>query len=193
MNDKSIDKRERNMVSIIFGAGLILLGILFLIGRFVGSFFHVDIGHFAWPFFIILPGLFLFLISFALERKAGLSVAMLGGMVATSGAILLVQNTFDLYASWAYAWALVAPTSAGLAMLVYGGLRGMSEQVKRGLNLTVVGLAIFVIAGFFFEMVIGLNGFHFAAAWLCWPAMLIGLGIILLGSSLLPRRKQAAD
>ena len=193
MNDKSIDKRERNMVSIIFGAGLILLGILFLIGRFVESFFHFDLGHYAWPFYIILPGVFLFLISFALERKAGLSVAMLGGMVTTSGAILLVQNTFDLYASWAYAWALVAPTSAGLAMLVYGGLRGMSEQVKRGLNLTVVGLAIFVIAGFFFEMVIGLNGFHFAGAWLCWPAMLIGLGIILLGSSLLPRRKQASE
>ena len=190
MDEQSIKKGGANMVSIILGAGLILLGILFLFGRFLGTFFNFDLGHYGWPMFIILPGLFFFIISFAMERRAGLPFAMLGGMVTTTGIILAVQNIFDLYASWAYAWALVAPTSAGLAMLVYGGLRGMNEQVQRGLRLAGIGLAIFIFAGFFFELVIGLNGFHFAAAWLCWPALLIGLGAILLVSNLLPRRNR---
>jgi hypothetical protein len=47
---------------------------------------------------------------------------------------------------------------------------------------------MFVIGGFFFELVIGINGFNFGASWLCWPALLIGLGVVLLLTNLLPRR-----
>jgi hypothetical protein len=47
---------------------------------------------------------------------------------------------------------------------------------------------MFVIGGFFFEMVIGINGLNFGVSWLCWPALLIGLGVILLLSNLLPQR-----
>jgi hypothetical protein len=130
---------------------------------------------------------FLFLFSFALEPRAGILPAIFGGMITTVGTILLIQNTFDLFASWAYAWALVAPTSIGLAKLVYGSLRGLDDQVKSGLRLAGIGFAIFVFGAFFFELVIGLNGLRFGAAWLCWPALLIGLGIVLLLSSLLPR------
>jgi hypothetical protein len=190
MNDKLTNKSGNNIASIVLGAIFILLGILFLIGRYIGTLFHFDIGHFTWPFFIILPGLLLFLAAFALERRSGIALAIFGGMVSTTGVILLIQNTFDLYASWAYAWALVAPTSVGLAKLIYGALRGMGDQVRSGLNLTGIGLAIFVIGGAFFELVIGIDGFRFAAAWLCWPALLIGLGVILLVSNLLPRRNQ---
>lgn len=191
MNDKSINKPNSSVFSILLGASLILLGILFLIGRYVGTLFNFDFGHYTWPFFIIMPGLLLFLASFAFERQAGIPLAIFGGMVSMTGFILLIQNTFDLYASWAYAWALIAPTSVGLAKLTYGVLRGLGDQVKSGLNLTGIGLAIFVIAGAFFELVIGINGFHFEAAWLCWPSLLIVLGVFLLISNLLPRRNRA--
>lgn len=188
MSDQPSFKFSSNIVSTLVGVSLILLGILFLIGRYIGTRFGIDFGHYTWPFFIITPGVFLFMASFAFERRTGMILAMVGGMVATTGSILLIQNTFDLFASWAYAWALVAPTSIGLAKLVYGGLRGLQDQVKSGMNLIGVGLAIFVFGGFFFELGIGISGFHFGAAWLCWPGLLIGLGIVLLLSSLMPRR-----
>lgn len=193
MTDKPASKLGSTIVSTLLGASLILFGILFLIGRYVGAWFDIDLGHYTWPFFIVTPGLLLFMASFAVERRAGLILAIIGGIVATTGAILLVQNTFDLFASWAYAWALVAPTSIGLAKLIYGGLRGLGDEVKSGLNLTGIGLAIFVIAGLFFELGIGISGFRFGAAWLCWPGLLIGLGIVLLLSNWLPRRNHLSD
>jgi hypothetical protein len=188
MNDKPAYKLNSNLVSTLLGAILILLGILFLAGRYVSALLDFDLGHYAWPFFIIIPGLLIFMASFAFERRAGIPMAMFGGMVTTAGGILMLQNIFDLYASWAYAWALVAPTSVGLAKLVYGALRGLGDEVKSGLTLSGIGFAMFVIGGFFFEVVIGINGFGFGAAWQCWPGLLIGLGIILLLSNLLPRR-----
>jgi hypothetical protein len=193
MGNKPIDKVVSNTVRTLLGVTLILLGILFLIGRYVGTRFDFDFGHYTWPFFIIIPGLLLFMASFAVERRKGTTLAIFGGMVTTTGGILLIQNTLDLYATWAYAWALVAPTSIGLAKLIYGSLRGLEDQVKGGLNLAGVGLAIFILGGFFFELGIGLSGFRFGAAWLCWPALLIGLGIALLVTSLLPRRNLASN
>jgi len=188
MNDKSTSKLSSNIVSAVLGAILILLGILFLIGRYVSVLFNFDVGHYAWPFFIIIPGLLMFLTSFAFERRSGVALAMFGGMVTTTGVILFVQNVFDLYASWAYAWALIAPTSIGLAKLIYGTLRGLGDEVRSGLTMSGIGFAMFIIGGFFFELVIGINGFRFGANWLCWPALLIGLGVVLLLSNFLPRR-----
>jgi hypothetical protein len=188
MDNKPVYTLSSKIVTGLLGAGLILLGILFLIGRYVRIAFDFDIGHYAWPFIIIVPGLLLFLSSFVFERRAGVTMAIFGAMVSMAGLILLVQNTFDIFASWAYAWALVAPTSFGLAKLVYGALRGMRDEVKSGLSLAGIGFAMFVVGGFFFEMVIGINGFHFGLSWLCWPALLIGLGVILLLVNLLPRR-----
>jgi hypothetical protein len=190
MNDKLTYTNRSNIVRMTVGIGLILLGILFLVGRYVGARFDIDFGHYTWPFFIITPGVFLFLISFTPEPRPGIILAVVGAMLTTIGTILLIQNAFDLFASWAYAWALVAPTSIGLAKLVYGGIRGLRDQVKSGVRLAGIGLAIFVFGAFFFELAIGLNGFRFGAAWLCWPALLIGLGIALLLSNLLPRRNR---
>ena len=188
MNDKPTYKVDLNTVRLLVGAGLILLGILFLTGRYLGTRFNIDFGHYTWPFFVITPGLFLFVAAFMFERRAGIILAVIGVMVMMVGTILLVQNTFDLFASWAYAWSLVAPTSIGLAKLVYGSVRGLQDQVKSGMKFAGVGLAIFVVGALFFEVGIGISGFRFGAAWFCWPALLIGSGIALLLSSLLPRR-----
>jgi hypothetical protein len=188
MDNKPVGALNSKILTSLFGASLILLGILFLMGRLVSTFFHFDIGHFAWPFFIIIPGVLLFLAAFVFEKRTGITLAMFGAMVTTTGGILFVQNVFDLYASWAYAWALIAPMSVGLAKLIYGALRGLGDEVRSGLILSAIGFAMFVIGGFFFELVIGINGFHFGVSWLCWPALLIGLGVVLLLANLLPRR-----
>ena len=81
MSDKPTYKIDQNVVRILVGVGFILLGILFLVGRSVGAWFDIDFGHYNWPFFIIAPGVFLFIASFAFERRAGIILAIVGGMV----------------------------------------------------------------------------------------------------------------
>ena len=122
-----------------------------------------------------------------------MGLAMFGGMVTMTGVILMIQNLFDLYATWAYAWALIAPTSMGLAKLLYGALRGLGDEVKNGLAMAGVGAVIFLVAGAFFELVIDLNGFGLNVSWLCWPALLIGGGIITLIVNLIPRGNSSSE
>lgn len=186
-------KLDSNIVGTLTGAALILLGILFLVGRFVISVFDFDLGHYAWPFFIIIPGVLMFLGAFMLERQAGVTLAMFGGMVVMTGSILMIQNIFDLYATWAYAWALIAPTSMGLAKLLYGALRGLGDEVKNGLAMAGVGAVIFVVAGAFFELIIGINGLSMNVSWLCWPTLLIGAGVLTLIVNLIPRRNSSSQ
>lgn len=193
MNDKPVNKLGSNMAGALAGAILILLGIAFLMVRFILSIFDFDLGHFAWPLFIIVPGVLMFLSAFVLERQAGVTLAMFGGMVATTGGILMIQNMFDLYASWAYAWALIAPTSIGLSKLLYGAVRGLGDEVKNGLAMAGVGAVIFLVAGAFFELILDLDGFGLNVSWLCWPALLIGGGIITLIVNLIPRRNPSSN
>lgn len=193
MNDKPVTKFGSNTVGILMGAILILLGIAFMMVRFIISIFDFDFGHYTWPLFIIIPGVLMFLSAFMLERQAGVTLAMFGGMVAATGGILMIQNIFDLYATWAYAWALIAPTSMGLAKLLYGAVRGLGEEVKNGLAMAGVGVVMFLAAGAFFELVIGLNGFGLNVSWLCWPVLLIGGGIITLIVNLVPRRNSSSQ
>lgn len=193
MNSKPETKLGSNMVGTLMGAILILLGISFLMVRFIISIFDFDLGHYAWPFFIIIPGVLMFLSAFMLERQAGIILAMFGCMVATTGGILMIQNIFDLYASWAYAWALIAPTSIGLSKLIYGAVRGLGDEVKSGLAMAGVGAVIFLVAGAFFELIIDINGFGLNVSWLCWPTLLIGGGIITLIVNLIPRRNPPSN
>ena len=193
MNDKPVIKLGSNMVGTLAGAILILLGIAFLMVRFILSIFDFDFGRYTWPLFIIVPGVLMFLSAFVLERQAGVTLAILGGMVTITGVILMIQNLFDLYATWAYAWALIAPTSMGLAKILYGTLRGLGDEVKNGLAMTGVGAVIFVVAGAFFELIIDINGFGLNVSWLCLPTLLIGGGIITLIVNLIPPRNSSSQ
>lgn len=193
MNNKPETKLGSNMAGTLMGAILILLGISFLMVRFIISIIDFDFGYFTWPFFIIIPGVLMFLSAFILERQAGVTLAIFGGMVTMTGVILMIQNLFDLYATWAYAWALIAPTSMGLAKLLYGTLRGLGDEVTNGLAMTGVGAGIFVVAGAFFELIIDINGFGLNVSWLCLPTLLIGGGIITLIVNLIPRRNSSSQ
>jgi hypothetical protein len=188
MDDKRIYRFGSNQIRMLLGLSLTVVGVLFLIGRTVSSWFDFDFGQYTWPLFIIIPGFLLFVASFGFQPRKGMTFAVIGGGVITTGLILLIQNTYDLYATWAYSWALVFPTSVGITRCLYGNVRGQEDQAKRGLTMAGIGLAIFVFGGFFFELVIGISDLRYGAAWLAWPGLLIGLGIVFLLSSLLPRR-----
>jgi hypothetical protein len=156
------------------GILLIALGLVFLLGQV----FDIHIGRYVWPFMIIVPGVFLFVAALAVEEEVAKALAIVGGIVTMVGTILLVQSFTDLWASWSYAWALVAPTGPGLGLWLLGSVKDRDELVKSGKDLVRVGLVIFVIAAVFFELVIGVSGFGLGRYGL--PLLLILLGLFLL-------------
>jgi len=161
------------------GGLLILLGVVFLVGELL----DIRIGQFLWPFFVIGPGVLLFLLSLTVDDSAGQGLASVGGIVTMVGLLLFYQNLFGHWESWAYAWALVAPTSVGLGLLGYGWLKNKPDARKSGGDMVKIGLSIFVVAGFFFELVIGISGFGLGR--LGWPLLLIALGLFLLARNLI--------
>lgn len=156
------------------GVLLIALGILFL----VGQIFDIHIGRYVWPFMVIVPGVVLFFGALAVEEELAKALAIIGGIVTMVGTILLVQSITDLWASWSYAWALVAPTGPGVSLWLLGVAKDNDELVKSGKDLVRVGLVMFVIAAVFFELVIGVSGFGMGRYGL--PLLLIALGLFLL-------------
>ncbi|OLC56631.1 MAG: hypothetical protein AUH85_05820 [Chloroflexi bacterium 13_1_40CM_4_68_4] len=133
----------------VLGLILIAVGVVFLIGQFA----NIDVGHYGWPFLVIIPGVVLLIAgidggplraqgSLPLRPTAGLVIP--GMIVTTTGLVLLYQNATDHWESWAYAWALVGPAASGVGVALMGVLRGSDTQIRRGLNTAGVGLALFV-------------------------------------------------
>jgi hypothetical protein len=141
---------------------------------------EVDIGSVLWPLWIVVPGVAMLIASFFIPPKGGVGLAIPGAIVTMVGIILWVQATYDLYATWAYAWALVAPTGVGLGMLLYGVVHRDGELVGDGARTTLVGLGLFLGFALFFEGVVGLSGTPIANLDQVLPYAIIGLGILLV-------------
>jgi hypothetical protein len=158
----------------ILGIGLIALGALALIGQIL----QINIGAAIWPFFVILPGTLLFLFALSLEPGFSEPVAMIAGVIAMTGLLLLYQSLTGHWVSWAYGWSLIAPVGAGLGALLYGWLQGRRGAVKTGRTLINIGLVIFVVGLLFFELVLNISGLGWD--FIGWPILFIGLGLIAL-------------
>jgi hypothetical protein len=96
------------------------------------------------------------------------------------GIILLFQNTFDYFQSWAYAWALVFPTSVGVGQIIYGSIKNRADMSATGRQRAGVGIIIFLVLAVFFEFVIGFGGRGIALGGFGWPVVLIVVGAVLL-------------
>ncbi|MCE7990082.1 MAG: hypothetical protein DYG89_53740 [Caldilinea sp. CFX5] len=158
----------------LLGFLMIALGLLFLFGQL----FQINIGVWGWPFFIIVPGVVLFMLGFAGDSPADQPLLIVGSVVTAVGLLLFYQNLTGHWASWAYAWALAAPTAIGLGEMIYGARKGQPAAQRTGQQLATIGLVIFAVGAIFFEVVIGISGFGLGG-W-AWPALLIGLGLFLL-------------
>jgi hypothetical protein len=158
------------------GIVLIVLGGVFLFAISRGSGW----AEAGWPLFVIAPGVALFAVAiFGGKNWSGLAVP--ASIVTTVGAILWSQNMFDLWQTWAYAWALIFPTAIGFGLWVHGMLSGRSDLEHQGRSLLMVGAVMFVGFAAFFEGLLNLSGMSSTiGARYVLPALLIALGAWLV-------------
>ena len=161
---------------LIAGVILVIIGAAVLVTRVV----DLSFGGATWPLWIVVPGVAMLVGSFFIPPRGGLGLAIPGAIVTMVGLILWVQEAYGLYATWAYAWALVAPTAPGLGMLLYGLVQRDGELARDGLRTTLVGLGLFLGFMLFFEGVLGLSGSPIANLDEVLPYALIGLGVLLV-------------
>ena len=165
-----------------FGIGLIVFGLIMLAGRFLG----IPFSEYLWPFIFILPGALLFILAISSERENGEGLAIAGGILGTLGLVFLMQTVTGFWASWAYIWALIAPTSIGLSQVFYGNIKGRDSIVSSGTKLTKVGLTILAVGFIFFELILGISGFGLYNLGLpVFPMILIFIGGFILLRSLI--------
>lgn len=165
----------------VLGIILVVVGCLFLALHVA----DISLGSRAWPLWLIVPGIAMLLGSLAIPARGGLGLGVPGAILATVGGILWVQDTYGVYGTWAYAWALVAPAAPGVAMLLYGGVRGDRDLAADGLRTLLTGLGLFLGFGLFFEGVIGISGHRIENLDQVLPYAVIGLGVLLVVLSLL--------
>jgi len=166
------------------GVLLIVVGGLFLAGEQLNA----DWSRYGWPIFVIVPGLVLLVLGLAIPNEAGLGLAIPGGIIATVGLILAFQDATDTYASWSYAWALIAPGSVGVSLFLYGLLHRRLDLLDAGLRTAAVGLGLFVGFGLFFEDVVGLDDTSRSSVLRdALPFLAIALGAIIVLLNLIPR------
>jgi hypothetical protein len=157
------------------GVVLICIGALYLAAQWFGF----DLGHLGWPFLIIVPGVAL-VGAAALADRSFANLAVPGSMATTTGLLLLVQNTFNLWDTWAYAWSLLI-VGSGLGMVLQGERTDQPRLRASGWRTVQGGVVTFLLFGAFFEVVLNLS--HFADTGLSrfgLPALLIGVGAMCL-------------
>lgn len=183
-SDPGADSRR---ATIVVGVVLIGLGAIFLAERAL----NLDIGRFGWPLFIIVPGIILFAAGLSTGGSDGSGLAVAGGITTMVGLVLAVQNATGLWATWAYAWALVGPGGTGVGLTLYGLLRNRPDDLRNGLRSLAAGIALFVGFGLFFEGVIGLSGEPFLVGSDLLPIGLIAVGVVVLAWSVFSGRRRA--
>jgi hypothetical protein len=163
------------------GAILVVAGIILLVAQLA----DVDVWSLGWPFIIVAVGVGILVFGLVSANDSGMVV---GGTVTTSvGLVLAFQNATGLWATWAYAWALVGPAASGLGLLIYGLRAGDRSDIRNGTWGLLGGLGLFAVGFLFFEGIIGLSGFDFTIAEWVLPALVIGIGVVILGRALVQR------
>ena len=167
--------RRETMIGLI----LIALGALFLLGRVV------DTGRFAWPLFVLVPGVALLAWAFVGRRDAA-GLAVPGSIVTMVGLILFIQNLTNTFETWSYAWALVV-ASVGVGTWLYGVLSEHPARQRDGIRTATIGLALFAGFGIFFQFIIFGD---FLGTWL--GQWLLPLALIAAGAYLLYQQRSGS-
>jgi len=164
-----------NRGAVTLGIVLIVVGALLLVDRVVG----VDLASAGWPLSVVGAGVLVLAWGVSMTGREGVGLAVGGGITTVVGLILAVQNATGLWATWAYAWALVGPGGTGVGLIGFGLTHGDQGLISNGLRSLGSGLALFVAFGLFFEGVIGLSGTPFLTTDI-GPVVLICAGVVVL-------------
>jgi hypothetical protein len=169
--------------AVALGVVLVVVG-LFALGVVL---FGVDLTQYGWPLFVIVPGLTLLVVGF-LGGGQGASVP--GGIVTMLGLVLAYQSSTGDWASWAFAWALIAPGGVGLGLYLQALRDRDPAMLRQGRTLMLVAALIFMIGFVFFESILGISGMDYGIfGKAALPALLIVIGIILLVRSIQRSRR----
>jgi hypothetical protein len=164
--------------SAALGIVLVVVG-LFALGVVV---FGIDLTQYGWPLFVIIPGLTLLVVGFL---GGGVGASVPGGIVTMLGLVLAYQSSTGDWASWAFAWALVAPFGVGLGLYLQALRDRDPGLLRRGRTLLFIGAMIFLIGFVFFESILGISGMDYGIfGKAALPGLLIVIGLILLVRSL---------
>jgi hypothetical protein len=178
--------QEHSRSGVVAGILLILLGALFMVLQFVEFRFLGEL----WPVVIIGVGL-LFFVAMLLTGRGSGALAIPGSIITMVGLILLFNNIFGFWETWAYTWTLIV-VAIGIGINILGRYTHQDKARQSGSIVARIGIILFVLFGIFFELFIGLTGV-FEGSSLLWPILLILLGVYLLiaRSGLLVRRPAA--
>jgi hypothetical protein len=173
----------------------VLLGVLLIVAGaawLLGSVFNVDVGHYGWPLFIIVPGVILLVAGLSTPWEAGIGMLIGGSVTTATGLLLAFQNATGLWATWAYAWALIAPFASGVGLMLAGWRWKRPGLYRNGVRSALGGLGLFAAGFIFFEGLIGLSGRPlFALNGTIWAVLVIAVGVIWLVVSLARQRPQS--
>jgi hypothetical protein len=182
----TVDGRAGQRGAIVLGITLVIVGAIALVGRALS----IDVFGLGWPVLVLVPGVALFIAAVAVGGPAGVALAIPGGIVTMVGVVLAFQNATGLWATWAYAWALVAPGGVGLGMVVYGLVAGQPDIARTGIPVLLTGLGLFLGFGLFFEGLLGLSGARLPLGEPVLAAGLVILGALIILSGLIGGRRR---
>ena len=165
---------RQGRTQLALGIILILLGAWFLADKSVPAFHALFNKYTEFPFNMFLIGGGIFIVGLALGQP-GMSVP--AAIVAGIGGIFYYQDMTESYASWSYMWTLI-PGFVGVGSVLTGLLgENTAHNLKRGLNMMVVSVVLFLVFASFFGGLELLGNYG--------PAiLLILLGVWVLGSGL---------
>ncbi len=167
----------------VLGGVLLLVGAVLLLGRFTS----IDLGHYGWPLFVILPGVLILMLASSNRGAMSEGLAIAGSLLTVTGLILLYQNSTGRFESWAYAWPLLMPGAVGAGMVIYGWRTGRRGNISIGLRMIAIAVALVVVGAIFFELVLGIGGFSLGR----WSGVVLSVLAIAAGVALLLRNLRA--
>ncbi|MDQ6709251.1 MAG: hypothetical protein M3Z11_01700 [Candidatus Dormibacteraeota bacterium] len=174
----------RRWDSRVLGGLLILVGAVLLLGRVTS----IDLGRYGWPLFVILPGVLILMLASSNRGAISEGLAIMGSLLTVTGLILLYQNSTGRFESWAYAWPLLMPGAVGAGMVLYGWRVGRRGNIRIGVRMIAVAVALVVVGAIFFELVLGIGGFTLGP----WSGVLLSVLVMAAGVAVLLRNLRAA-